>query len=95
MQRVLVHGVPYFTNAANQLFTWEPEGTPQRIGTYKPADKTVSFEANHLQGLTRPLQDWRSKQQPRPRKSQGAATTNSRGNSRNRSDSAEDLEVDE
>ncbi len=94
MQRVLVHGVPYFTNAANQLFTWEPEGTPQRIGTYHPADKTVRFEINHLQGLTGALQVWRSKQQPRPRKSQGT-TTNSRGNTRHRTDSAEDLDTDE
>jgi hypothetical protein len=91
MQRVIVHGVPYFTNAANQLFTWESEGgTPQRIGTYFPADKSVSFESNHLQGLTGHLQVWRSKQHARPRKSQV-----SRGNTRNRSDSAEDLETNE
>ena len=98
MQRQIVHGVPYFTDAANRLFTWDTEAAPQHIGTYHPDTGTVSFTDGHLTKLSGRLQSWRAKQHPRPRKpgaTTAAAASNSRGNTRDKADGEEDSDADE
>lgn len=81
MNRVISNGVPYYVDATNRLFTWDTEAEPQPIGTYDPTTGQVSYAADHLSKLSSRLQEWRSKQQHRPRKAPG---TVSRGSTRGR-----------
>ena len=92
MQRTIIHGVPYFTDNQNRLHTWDTEATPQLIGAHNPTTDAVTYEPNHLDKLAERLQDWRSKQQPRDRKT----VTNGRRNPRGKANkSAQNPEDDE
>jgi hypothetical protein len=90
MQRQLIHGVPYFVNAQNKLYTWDTEAEPQHIGTYNPSTDTISYVADIQSKLAGRLQSWREQQNPRPRK-----PTNSRGHSRGAAAATQDSENDE
>jgi hypothetical protein len=68
MQRQIIHGVPYFTDALNRLFTWDAEAQPQPIGTYHPTTNTITYADNHLAQLSHRLQTWRANQSARLRK---------------------------
>ena len=68
MQRQIVHGIPYFTDAINKLYVWDHELPNQCIGTYDSIKKTVEFKSNHLEGLREHLAVWRRNQLPRSRK---------------------------
>ena len=74
MQRQIVHGIPYFTDAINKLYVWDQELPNQCIGNYDSIKKTVEFKSNHLEGLRTHLTAWRSKQLPRSRKPVVTAT---------------------
>ena len=74
MQRQIIHGVPYFTDAANNLYIWSTEEPATIIGTYNPAAQAITFQSNHLTAIKDQLVAWRSSQTIRARKS-----TNSRG----------------
>lgn len=91
MQRQIVHGVPYFVDKQNRLFTWDTEADPQHIGSYDPASGNVIFVEDHLGKLAGRLCDWRSKQSIRARK----AVASSRGNSSKQAAAAEDSDHDE
>ena len=68
MQRQIIHGVPYFTDTLNRLFTWDTETQPQPIGTYSPATNTITYTDNHIAQLSQRLQTWRTNQTARLRK---------------------------
>lgn len=68
MQRQIIHGVPYFTNALNQLFTWDSEAAPHPVGSYNPDTNTITYTDNHLAQLSQRLQTWRGAQSARLRK---------------------------
>ena len=104
MQRQIVNGVPYFTDAQNRLFTWDAEAQPQHIGSFVPSTPKstaaattapVQFNDNHLAKLTDRLQGWRAKQHARSRKP-GASDSNaaSGGNSGSKADGETDSEGD-
>jgi hypothetical protein len=75
MQRQIIHGVPYFTNALNQLFTWDSEAPPHPIGSYNPTTNTIAYTDNHLAQLSQRLQTWRGNQSARLRKPAAAAAS--------------------
>lgn len=87
MQRTIIHGVPYFTDALNRLFTWDTEAQPQHIGTYQPITNTITYADNHLTQLSHRLQTWRASQTARLRK-----PTASGGDSRGKGDRETDSE---
>jgi len=93
MQRQIVHGVPYFTDAANKLYIWDAEQPAYSIGTYDPIKKTVEYESNHRIGLKDRLAAWRSKQVARSRKPQ-ATNSGTNGESTN-GNTAETSDADE
>jgi hypothetical protein len=66
MQRLIVHGVPYYVDSQNKLFTYDTESVC--IGTY--TDGEVAIDANLREQLKSKVTEWRSKQQPRTRKPQ-------------------------
>lgn len=68
MQRQIIHGVPYFTDALHRLFTWDAEAPPHPIGTYNPTTNTITYTDNHLAQLSQRLQTWRANQTARLRK---------------------------
>lgn len=74
MQRQIIHGVPYFIDATNNLYIWDTEQPRTCIGTYIPANQTIAFQSNHLRELAAKLTTWRANQTIRPRK-----PSNSRG----------------
>lgn len=74
MQRQIIHGVPYFTDAANNLYIWSTEEPKINIGTYNPATQAITFQPNHIATLGDQLTTWRANQKIRARKS-----TNGRG----------------
>jgi hypothetical protein len=80
MNRTILNGVPYFV-AGTRVFTWDNEAEPQPIGTLDAATGQVTYADDHLAKLGARLQEWRGKQQHRPRKAPGAP---SRGNARGR-----------
>lgn len=90
MQRMILHGVPYFVDVQNRLFTWDTETDPQHIGQYNPTSDTIVYTENYFIQLNGRLQDWRSKQQPRLRK----ATSNGRGNASRKATANENPEDD-
>jgi len=75
MQRQIIHGVPYFTDVQNRLYTWEPEGSPSHIGTYDPVKKSVDFLPNHQAILDEKLATWRRTQHTRSRKPAAASAS--------------------
>lgn len=81
MNRLIANGVPYYVDASSRLFTWDTEAEPQPIGTYDAATGQVTYANDHLVKLGARLQEWRGKQQHRPRKAPGAV---SRGSTRGR-----------
>lgn len=89
MQRTIIHGVPYFTDALNRLFTWDTEAQPHPIGTYNPTTNTITYADNHLTQLSHRLQTWRASQSPRLRK---PATSNSGGDFGGKGDREADSE---
>lgn len=105
MQRQIINGVPYFTDAQNRLYTWDTEAQPQHIGSFEPAKSksateviSIQFNDNHLTKLTDRLQGWRTKQNARSRKSGGtgaAAAAASGGNRSSQADGETDSEGDE
>jgi len=74
MQRQIIHGVPYFTDAANNVYIWSTEQQTTPIGTYNPANQAITFQQDHLTALADQLVTWRANQRIRERKS-----TNGRG----------------
>lgn len=93
MQRQILYGVPYFLDSVGRLFTWDTTTTPEHIGTYDTTTENIKYADGHLAKLTSRLEDWRSKQQPRPRK---AANAIGRGPTRGRPPTpAQDSEDDE
>jgi hypothetical protein len=74
MQRQIIHGVPYFTDAANNLYLWSTEQSATCIGSYDPATQAITFQQDHLTTIKDQLTAWRSSQTIRARKS-----TNGRG----------------
>lgn len=108
MQRQIINGVPYFTDAQSRLFTWDAEAQPQHLGTFEPTNPkstaaattaTIRFNDNHLAKLTDRLQGWRAKQNARSRKP-GAGADSSKdaaggGNRLSQADGEEGAEVDE
>jgi hypothetical protein len=81
MQRQIIHGVPYFVDSQNRLFTWDTETAPQQIGHYEPKSESVTYAEDHLAKLSSRLAVWRGSQQARLRK---ATATSSRGTARGR-----------
>jgi hypothetical protein len=81
MQRQIIHGVPYFVDSQNRLFTWDTESAPQQIGHYEPQSQAVTFAEDHLPKLSSRLAIWRGSQQARLRK---ASNSTSRGTARGR-----------
>jgi hypothetical protein len=77
MQRQIIHGVPYFIDGENKLYIWEPNGPPEQIGIYNPANESITYNPEHLKGLATHLTLWRSNQHARSRKSK---SSNSRRN---------------
>ena len=68
MQRLIVHGVPYYVDSQNKLFTYDTESIC--IGTYSAEDGEVAIDANVREQLKSKVIEWRGKQQPRTRKPQ-------------------------
>ncbi len=91
MQRQIIHGVPYFVDNQNRLFTWDTEADPQHIGSYDPTTGNAIFAEDHLGKLAGRLCDWRSKQSIRARK----AIASSRRNTSQQAAAAEDSDDDE
>lgn len=75
MQRQIIHGVPYFTDTLNRLFTWDAEAQPYPIGTYSPTTNTITYTDNHIAQLSQRLQTWRTNQHARLRKPVAASAT--------------------
>lgn len=92
MQRQLIHGVPYFVNAQNKLYTWDTEAEPQPIGTYNPSTDTISYLPDVQSKLAGRLQSWREQQKSRPRKPSAAT---GRGHSRGAAAATQDSENEE
>jgi hypothetical protein len=92
MQREIVHGVPYFVDGQHNLYTWETDTTPQLIGSYNPKSEDVRYNADHLKKLEGKLELWRSKQEPRARKTK---VSNGRGNRTRKVSVAESSDADE
>lgn len=80
MNRSIINGVPYFV-AGTRVFTWDTEAEPQFIGTLDATTGDVTYAADHVAKLAPRLQEWRGKQQHRPRKAPG---TTGRGSTRGR-----------
>jgi len=89
MQRQIIHGVPYFTDALNRLFTWDTETQPHPIGTYDSNSKTIAYTDNHIAQLSQRLQTWRTNQNARPRK---PTATSSGGDSSGKDNGQENSE---
>ena len=70
MQREIIHGVPYFISTDNTLWSWNgsKEEKSHCIGVYDSATKRVVFNSGICEQLQPILDEWRTKQQPRPRK---------------------------
>ncbi len=92
MQRQIIHGVPYFTDALNRLFTWDSEAPPHPVGSYDPATNTVTYADNHLAQLSQRLQTWRASQNVRLRKPPAAASGGDSGRKANGQENSEDEE---
>lgn len=90
MQRQIIHGVPYFTDAFNRLFTWDTEAQPQLIGTFQPATHTITYTDNHIAQLTQRLQTWRGAQSNRLRKPTAATSGGDSGRKSNGQENSED-----
>ena len=90
MQRQIIHGVPYFTNALNQLFTWDSEAPPHPIGSYNSATNTIAYTDNHLAQLSQRLQTWRGAQSARLRKPAAATSGGDSGRKGNGQENSED-----
>lgn len=90
MQRQIIHGVPYFTDVQNRLYTWEPEGSPSHIGTYDPVKKSVDFLPNHQAMLEEKLATWRRTQHTRSRKPAATASADADA----RTDATTDADAD-
>ena len=87
MQRTIIHGVPYFTDALNRLFTWDAEAQPHPIGQYNPPTTTLTYADNHLTQLSHRLQPWRASQTARLRKPSATSGGDSRGKGDREADS--------
>ena len=92
MQREIFHGVPYFIDKQNNLFTWDTESTPQHIGAYNPTTGDICYDPDHLKKLEARLEAWRGKQEARPRKSK---VSNGRGNRTRKVSATESSDGDE
>ena len=68
MQRLIVHGVPYYVDSQSKLFTYDTESIC--IGTYSAENASITLNANTRDQLKSKVTEWRDKQQPRTRKPQ-------------------------
>lgn len=90
MQRTIIHGVPYFTDALNRLFTWDSEAQPHPIGAFNQTTNTITYTDNHLTQLSQRLQTWRGAQTARLRKPPTAASGGDSGCKGNGQENSED-----
>lgn len=94
MQRKILHGVPYFTDSEHRLFLWDTEASPVCIGSYDPKTELITYDNTAVTNLGNRLQEWRGKQNARPRKSTATASKR-RGNTSAASDSSSDASDNE
>lgn len=90
MQRILLHGVPYFINGSNELFTYTQDIAPIHIGSYNSDTDTVILKSGITSLLEPALAAWRATLTAKPRK----PTTASNGGADTEEKSGDDSEED-
>lgn len=76
MERILLHGVPYYTDKAGKLYTYQDQ--PIEIGSYQKEADVVTLKSAP-DTLKQQLESWRSSLAPKPRKAVSSGATKDGG----------------
>ena len=68
MQSISLHGIPYLSNGACELYLWNPDGVASvHVGHYHPETKVITYNEQLQHTLQPYLENWRKDIQAKKR----------------------------
>ncbi len=80
MQSISLHGIPYCSNSACELYLWNPDGAANvYVGYYHPETKVITYD-KHLHNTLQPhVEAWRKGVQAKKRQKGGHSSVKNYG----------------